>query len=255
MEAKSKLSGLGHNPFVWRITRSVMLVLFRRAGRRVLLMRLLDPADPKAGRWLAPDISPYIGETEKLAETLRPTANFRQFTSFGNRLMVELTVYTVAAYRALLARGMDRDYAALLVADIAWNIYAFGLKLASLPFRLTSRQPEVRIRRTIGFMLRFPFKPVGAPGYEVSVRREGEDLFTDFLHCPPQSFVREVVDVHGDKGDLDAFYKSWCLYDWPGADIIAGDGERGHYQRSKTLSRGDKVCNMCWRAKAVKKSQ
>lgn len=54
----------------------------------------------------------------------------------------------------------------------------------------------------------------------------------------------------GDRGDLEAIYASWCQYDSPGADIIADDGQRGHYQRSQTLSRGSAKCDMCWKAGA-----
>jgi hypothetical protein len=59
-----------------------------------------------------------------------------------------------------------------------------------------------------------------------------------------------VVERHGDRGELEAFYQSWCLYDWPAADILAGGraGEHGHYERPHTLSQGDSVCDMCWSA-------
>ena len=52
------------------------------------------------------------------------------------------------------------------------------------------------------------------------------------------------------RGPHEAFYQSWCLYDWPAADLLAGarvhDGT--HYRRPHTLSRGDAVCDMCWSA-------
>lgn len=181
---------------------------------------------------------------------LRPTARLEYLQSAGNRLMVELAVYTTAAYRALLEAGLSQISARSTVADIGWEIYAKLLRLNSLPFRLVTRDSGRRLRGTIGLLLRFPFNASGAPGYAVETRREGEDLLTYWTHCPPQSFVRALVAESGDRGDLDAFYESWCQYDWPGADIIANDGRRGHYERRRTLSRGDPVCDMCWKAQA-----
>jgi hypothetical protein len=53
-----------------------------------------------------------------------------------------------------------------------------------------------------------------------------------------------------DPEALAGFANSWCRYDWPGADLIAADGHRGHYVRRRTLSAGDPVCDMCWVARA-----
>ena len=80
---------------------------------------------------------------------------------------------------------------------------------------------------------------------------DGELFFTHWTHCPPQSFVRRLVETHGDRGELEAFYLSWCLYDWPGADLLAGDAAHGHYTRPHTMSRGDDVCDMCWSGRAI----
>jgi len=112
---------------------------------------------------------------------------------------------------------------------------------------LTTRDPGKRLQRTIRLLLRFPFSNAGAPGYEVESWREGSNIHTHFTHCPPQSFVRNLVGELGDNGELDAFRESWCQYDWPGADIIAADDARGHYSRPHTLSDGDNVCDMCWK--------
>lgn len=167
---------------------------------------------------------------------------------------MELTVFTVAAYRAMLRSGVDQRKAVEIVADIGWDVYSTLLSWSSMPFRLIYRDPGKRLRQTIRLLLRFPFNAPGAPGYAVDCWQEGDDLFTYFTHCPPQSFVRAVIKEQGDRGDLDAFYSSWCLYDFPGADIIAGDDKRGHYIRKKTLSRGDPVCDMCWAGRAKRQS-
>ena len=161
--------------------------------------------------------------------------------------MVELAVYTSAGYRCLLDQGLAPNEARQIVADAGWLVYMRMLGLASLPYRLTSRDPGTRLRRTIRSLLRFPFNAPGAPGYAVQARVENGDILTHFTNCPPHSFVRALV-AEDDRGDLLAFRESWCRYDWPGADLIASDGQRGHYARPHTLSHGDGVCDMCWRA-------
>jgi len=138
--------------------------------------------------------------------------------------MVELAIFTVAAYRVMLDQAQDARDARAAVADSGWEVYAAMLRLSSLPGRLTSRDPGRRLRGTIRLLLKFPFSAPGAPGYAVSTKVVDDDIVTHFSHCPPQSFVRALIEAQGDRGELEAFYQSWCLYDWPGADIIAGDG-------------------------------
>jgi hypothetical protein len=194
-------------------------------------------------------VQAFISEVSAVADDLRPVANLDALKNIGNRLTVELAVLTSAAYRVLLNRGVPAEDARQLVADIGWDYYAMLLRLASLPFRMTSRDPGKRLQRTIRLLLWFPFSAPGAPGYAVRVCIENDDILTHFTHCPPQSFVRALVATRTDRGDLQAFQQSWCQYDWPGADLIAADGKRGHYSRQKTLSHGDPVCDMCWAAR------
>jgi hypothetical protein len=213
------------------------------------LTREISENGQASRRWLPSDVDRFLSKVAAVAEDLRPVANLDALPKAGNRLMVEMAIFTSAAYRVLLDEGVPADSARALVADVGWDYYARLLRLTSLPFRLTSRDPGRRLRRTIRLLLRFPFSAPGAPGYEVDVRTEGPDILTYFTHCPPQTFVRTLVATQGDRGDLEAFRQSWCKYDWPGADLIADDGQRGHYVRHQTLSAGDPRCDMCWAAR------
>lgn len=112
----------------------------------------------------------------------------------------------------------------------------------------------MRLRRTIRLLLRFPFSAGEPNGYQVETLVEGDRLYTHWTRCPPQQAVRRIIGEHGDRGDLEMFAESWCRYDWPGADLIAADGRSGHYTRARTLSRGDAVCDMCWRGTPEKTS-
>jgi hypothetical protein len=244
-------SGLTHSAAIWRVTRVCLMIAFGRSARRVLTGRVLDPDRPQLGGWDRDGIGLFLRATEAQAATLRPAVRLEQFSRFGNRLMVELTAVTIAAYRVMLDLGVSRKEASRSVGDVGWDFYSAMLRLNSLPFRLFFRDPSRRIRATIRLLLRFPFGAAGRPGYEVSVWSDAGNIHTHFTHCPPQSAVRSIVESHGDRGDLEAFYQSWCQYDWPGADLIAADGVSGHYRRAHTLSRGDAVCDMCWLGEAA----
>jgi hypothetical protein len=237
-----------------RLIRRLIFRLLVRAGRRTLMGRQLILSDGSTERWLKPEIRAFMDDLPGIADQLRKSAYLDDLPTQGSRLMVEISVFTIAAYRLMLARGVQAECARQVVADIGWLVYLFGLRMTSLPFRITTRDPAKRLRRTLKLLLRFPFNGGGAPGYEVVVSENDGDTLTHFTHCPPQSFVRKLVQEQGDQGDLDAFYESWCLYDWPGADAIAADSQRGHYQRTTTLSRGDSVCDMCWKG-SLRKTQ
>lgn len=231
---------------IW-VFRILYRPLIRRAARQILQGRLLDPDAPEKGRWLRREVNDMLSRTWDRVAILTEMSGLATIPTLGNRHNVYLAIITTAAYQALLAQGQDQKRAASLVADVGWKIYALGIWLMSLPFRLTSRDPGKRIERTINALLVFPFNAPGRPGYEMKLSKRDGDVLTHWTWCPPQAFVRALIAQQGDQGELEAFYHSWCLYDWPGADIMADDGQRGHYQRTRTLSRGDPVCDMCWR--------
>ncbi len=231
----------------WRAFRRGLITYLGRSARKVLLTRAFSGGNDTPRRFLPNDVRDFMRLVERDADALRPIAQLERLTKPGNRIMVELAILTIAAFRVLCNLGVEKAEARAAIADIGWDIYAGQLRLASLPFRLTSRDPAVRLQRSLNMLLRFPFTAPGAPGYAVKSWSENGNTFTHFTHCPPQSFVRDLIAKRGDHGELAAFYASWCQYDWPGADIIAGDGDRGHYQRQKTLSAGDSVCDMCWK--------
>lgn len=234
----------------WRLTRRILDHVVARSARRVLENHTLVDIEGHRFRWLHTEIEQFIEALELEVEALRPRARLETLPSFGNRLMVELAVYTAGVDRVLRRTGVAPASAHQAIADMGWDIYRRMLALTSLPVRIVTRDPGRRLRWTIRILLRFPFTALGEPGYAVDSWTEGGDIFTHFTHCPPQTFVRRLSEETRDPDALEAFRASWCLYDWPGSDIIAGDGQRGHYRRPRTLSDGDAVCDMCWKAGA-----
>lgn len=234
-----------------RVARQIIRQTVRRAARSGIANREMTDMQGRPIRWIGPEIRACLAAMDAEAVALRRHARFDELDRFGNRLMVEMAVWTAAADRALRKCGISPESARQVVADLGWNIYRRMLSLTSLPVRLATRDPGRRLRWTIRILLVFPFSAPGAPGYEVQARREGDDILTHFTCCPPQSFVRRVAEAEGDSDALESFRRSWCTYDWPGADLIARDASRGHYRRPHTLSHGDSVCDMCWAARAL----
>jgi hypothetical protein len=245
---------IGNASVHWRIIRWISWRVIRNAAHRVLMDRSLRNEKGREIRWLRSEIDSFLSQVASEAARLRPLARLDALPDFGSRLMVELAIFTVAADRTLRGNDLDHQSARDALADIGWSVYRRLLALSSLPARFVTRDAGKRLRWSIRGLLVFPFRPVGAPGYAAEVYRQGEDIHTHFTHCPPQSFARRIADETDDPEALAGFANSWCQYDWPGADLIAADGYRGHYIRRRTLSAGDAVCDMCWVAQARRES-
>lgn len=247
---RSKNSTYLAEPFV----RFVLRRSVRKAVRRGLCNRMLEFSDRQSTRWLVPEIDLFLGKLDNEVLRLRAHARLAELPNLGNRILVELAVYTTASDRVLRQCGVIPDCAHSLVADIGWDVYRRLLLFASLPYRLSTRDPGKRLQRTVRAVLRFPFKAQGAPGYAVKTWVDAGSIHTHFTHCPPWSLVQRISVSENDPDAAETFRQSWCRYDWPGADLIAGDGKRGHYSRPRTLSHGDSVCDMCWAAKTADQS-
>lgn len=234
----------------WSMIHVIIRFMISRATYKVVLERTLIMKNGAELRWLKIDIDSFLFGLEPVAARMRDNYPTLNDLKFGNRLLVELTIFTIASFQRLCQLGVNPDCAKEVTADVGWNIYRQLISTYSLPFRLATRNPQRRLSWTVKLLLQFPFSPNEPNGYAVNTWTENGNTFTHFTRCPPQTFVRSISESENDSSLLDAFYQSWCQYDWPGADIIAGDKHRGHYRRTQTLSRGDKCCDMCWMGKA-----
>jgi len=227
--------------------RVVYRPIVRRAALDALEGRQVHPTRADEGRWLRKNVNRYLDCVWEEVGRLIPAAKLDQIPTIGNRHNVFLAIITTAAYRCLLQTGTGRKYAMQLVADVGWKVYARMLALAVFPFRWMS-DSQRRMNATLRSLLRFPFSAPGRPGYEVEAWAEKDGFRTYWTYCPPEAFVRSLA-LQKDSGELEAFYRSWCLYDWAAADLLVNDGRRSHYKRPHTLSRGDRICDMCWVAR------
>jgi hypothetical protein len=218
--------------------------LSRRHLRRALVGRSIDLDAPERGRFTRHDIDAVAERAFGGFDDLVGYAEQDEMERRGNRLNVRLAVLTIALYRALLDAGVPRGHACDLVADAGWGLYDISARTLAAAARFRSRDQQQQINTVIRWLLRFPFSAPGRPGYEVEVQATSDAIYTNWTWCPPQAFVRRLVAEDEDRGDLEAFKRSWCAYDWAFNDRLARGS--GNYSRPHTMSDGDTHCDMRW---------
>ncbi|MBK7583220.1 MAG: hypothetical protein IPI67_23855 [Myxococcales bacterium] len=174
--------------------------LTRRAAKEILEGRAWDLAGQARRRWLSSDVDEFLRAAWERVEELLPGAELERLPNLGNRHNVFLAVVTTAAYQALCAQGMSRDYAATLIADLGFKIYSRMLAMAALRLDGRTLGARARMSRALRGLLRFPFSAPGAPGYAVRAWEDADGFHTHWTHCPPQSFVRRLIERDGDHG-------------------------------------------------------
>jgi hypothetical protein len=222
--------------------------MVRRTCAQILTGRMIERNQPERGRFLRYDVNQILKETWREVDEILPDAELDRLPTLGNRQNVFFAVLTVAFYHALIGTGVEKQYAVELFADVGWKLYTKLLTFPRLVARLFFRDPHKQMGVTLRMLGIYPFSAPGKPGYEIKAWLEPGRYCIDYLHCPPYSFVRKYVEKNGDRGELELFRGSWCLYDWAFAYAIAEGRHKklGHYERLHTLSSGDDVCDMRW---------
>lgn len=232
------------------LLRLLLRHLVRHAAYQMVAGRLVERGRPERGRFLRTDVDAILAQAWSNVDEMLPFAELRRIPTLGNRQNVYLAVVTLAAYRAFVDAGVERQYAIELFADVGWKLYERFVSLPRWIARLATRDPQRRLELVLRAMLVYPFSHPGRPGYECRAWSEPGTFCTYWSHCPPYDFVRRWVEAKGDHGELDAFRRSWCWYDWAltHAIVEGPPGRRGRYERPHTLSEGDDVCDMRWSA-------
>lgn len=239
--------------YQWVIKRLIRF-LAKGAANEILMGRLIEKGNPERGRFLKHDVQEILNQAWQNVDTILPESKLDTIPTKGNQLNVFLAVVTVGAYHALLNVGIEKEYAIELFADIGWKVYAKLLPLPRFIARIVTKDKQKQINIILRLFMLYPFSTPGRPGYECKAWSEPGYFCTYWTHCPPFEFVRQYVKQHGDEGELEAYQKSWCEYDWAltYAMVNGAFGVQGHYERPHTLSFGDDVCDMHWRAKVPK---
>lgn len=211
------------------------------AAYRSVVGRYVDRTQPEKGRLTRAQIDRIIEQMWRNVAEMLPAAHLEQVGSLGNRQNVFLTVMSLAAYRAFLAAGIERDYATELFADLGWKIYETWLILPRFVARLVTRDAQKQMNLMLRLWLWYPFNP---PGYQRTFWADRERFCIDWTRCPAYEYVKR----HGKAGEGEFFRNTWCQYDWAVAQAMV---KGGVYERTHTLADGDPVCDMRWYAKAV----
>ncbi len=204
----------------------------RRVARRVLVGRLRARSAPDHGRLTRGDVDGFLtaawrGYAEHAsALTPQPTV--------GSTMNVRLACFTLSFLHALLAKGIDREYAIELVADGAWGVYGVWGRLASKLARLkpgkqsTLGFASAAAGHTGGVSLSFPFN---APGYLINAVTVERGTGFDVVRCPVATYFREH-----DAVDL-------CVAAWCNLDYALGEMTHQKLVRTQTLVQGNGHCD------------
>lgn len=225
--------------------------VFKQAAYQVVEGRMIVRDRPEKGRFLRHHVDNILKLTWHNLDEMLPVAQLDKLPSIGNGQNVYLAVATMAAYHAFLEADIEKDYAIELLADLGWKVYTKMIGLPRFIARLVSRDPQKQINFILRLLMIYPFSAPGRPGYEVKAWAESDRFCTYWTHCPPFAFVKQLIERNGDGGEVEAFNKSWCWYDWAAtyAMVAGGHNKLGYYVRTHTLSAGDDVCDMEWYAK------
>lgn len=207
--------------------------LFKWAAHRVVLGRYLDRRDPNRGRFTRDHVDRILERTWHNYDELVPDAHTEQLETMGNRQNVLLGVVSLAMYRALLAEGVEKDYATELFTDVAWKVYEKWIVLPRFVARLLSRDPQKQTDVMVQMFLTYPFS---RPGYDWKVCPEPDTFAVDIFRCP-------VRDYFHSQGEEEFMLNSWCTLDFALAQVMT---KAGYYERPHTLTAGDDVCDMTW---------
>lgn len=228
-----------------RTAQRVLHPLLRRSLRRHLAGRIIDPDDESRGRFLHGGADGVARRLDEEFDAMLPVASIEDLPTAGSRINVALTVMTISLYRALVGEGVPRDHAMELTSDVVWHFYSMGGRTVHRIAGFRSHHPHRRMVAALRILLRFPFAAPGRPAYEVATSDESGGFLTTWTWCPPHAFVRQLIAAQGDNGELGAFRRSWCSFDWAFNDLLAGG--TGNYSRPHTMSDGDQSCDMIWR--------
>jgi hypothetical protein len=238
------------------IFRRLIKGFIKKAAHQILQGRLIDRGHPESGRFLKHDVDSILKEVWRGTADLIPEAHMERIPTKGNRQNVFLAILTIAAYHSFLKARIEKDYAIELFSDIGWKVYCKFLVLPKLVARIITRDPQKRVNLILRMFMYYPFSTPGRPGYECRAWADEEGYCTFWTHCPPYEFVRRYIEKHNDRGELAAFQRSWCWYDWSltYAMVDGAHNMLGQYERPHTLSYGDDICDMRWSAR-VKSNQ
>lgn len=220
-----------HTPPEGRLLKPLLKPWVRWAARSALTGRNRSRSDPAAGRLTRADVDRMLARAWSDWERLAPQLPHEP--TLGSRQNVLLACLTLSMLNALLAEGIEREYAIELVGDTCWKVYAQWGQIPRMLSRLRTRDPAERMRASVDMFLRYPFN---RPGYRYEDVPEPMGRGLDMLRCP-------VAEYLAAQGASDLTAATWCNLDYQLARMWGGELER-----SGTLAGGAGRCDFRFRA-------
>ncbi|MHA2305411.1 MAG: L-2-amino-thiazoline-4-carboxylic acid hydrolase [Candidatus Hodarchaeales archaeon] len=223
-----------------KITRNVIWKTKKKTIAQTLVSRCRKDGTPEYGRFTPREIQQIIIQTNLHITELIPY--FPYLDNIGNYQNTYVGLVDLAIYRSLVKRGIAREYATNLVADMMWlaTVNAKGMIPVIDPLRkkiskLRSKDSMTYLGKRLKSMLKYPYSE---PGYKTDFYLSENVYHMDIYSCPVFDFYSQFGEV-----ELAFFRKTWCTFDYTAAENIV---EGGKYQREHSLSNGDKLCDMRW---------
>ena len=157
--------------------------------------------------------------------------------TLGSQQMVRGAVGTVAIYRGLRDCGIEHGYAIELGGDIGYQFYKSSVDPFRQVARLFARTPTKQMDLMQRLMIKIGLQ---SPDYDVAVRNPPSWSAYDIRRCP----MYEYAKTFGAE-EMEFFQKTLCTFDWPVAEYCV---KGGSFERTKTLSHGDEMCDQKWLA-------
>ncbi len=209
----------------------------RNALAHVLKGRSRDVDDFKKGRFNSRDIELLkTSVLEKLEPLLEKLPEHRDL---GSRRMVRLAAVTLATYQALLESGVEKNYAVSLTSDLIWHTYEKQFAPMVRIAGLFIKNEQDKLNWVMKTLTKYG---TPKPGYEFTTPDIPGTFAIDYTRCPVNDYFKQL-----GKEEHHLFRNSWCTLDYPLCEVLPSHN-RGRYERKRTLSDGDEMCEMRWYA-------
>lgn len=163
--------------------------LLKRSGYRAIADRNRDPHDLPRGKFSRSDTRRILRNAWGNYDTLAP--DIPDEPTLGAKNNVRFACMALSLYRALLAEGVENDYALLLVNDTLWLLYKKAGFVARTIARILSRDIKKRIRISVKVLMLFPFSK---PGYQFDIvpdEAEENAMAVKWTRCVTIDYLRK----------------------------------------------------------------
>lgn len=208
------------------LLRTICKPVVARAARGAFVGKNRSRNCSECGRFTVGEVNECTREAWQKVEQGAP--NLPKEQTFGSRMNVMLACLSFSMLTALLARGVERQYAIELISDAAWKVYQTWAIFPKRFARISSRNAAKRLGICVNTFLRFPFNP---PGYRFERLSSNGGIAFNILRCPVASYLQA-------QNAADVCAASWCDLDFALAEMWGGKLER-----SGTLAEGKERCD------------